>query len=82
MPIVAVSTFGLGSVGGDAVEDVDEHEEESDEEGHAPRDHVRRDHEAYPRHHHEQTCKEAKSSQNLKFNFLLEMQLLQHFGAR
>jgi hypothetical protein len=28
--------FSLGRVGGDIVEDVDQHQEESDEEGHAP----------------------------------------------
>ena len=39
-------TFRLGSVGGDGVEDVDEHEEESDQERHPPGDDVRRNHEA------------------------------------
>ena len=39
-------TFCLGSVGGDGVEDVDQHEEESDQERHPPGDDVRRNHEA------------------------------------
>ena len=47
-------TLCLGSVGGDVVEDVDQHEEERDEERHPPGDDVRRNHEADPRHHHKQ----------------------------
>ena len=47
-------TLRLGSVGGDVVEDVDQHEEERDEESHPPGDDVRRNHEADPGHHHKQ----------------------------
>ncbi len=53
--LVIVLTFRFGRVGGDAVEDVDEHEEERDEERHSAGDYVGRNHEADPRHHHEQT---------------------------
>ena len=48
-------TFSLGSVGGDVVEDVDQHQEQGDQERHPARDNVRRHHEADPGHHHEQS---------------------------
>ncbi len=54
-------TLGLRGVGGDGVEDVDQHEEERDEEGHPAWDHLRGDHEADPRDHHEQTYEKKKS---------------------
>ena len=41
-------TLGLGRVGVDVVEDVDENEEEGDEESHAARYDVRRNQEGYP----------------------------------
>ena len=49
-------TLGLWRVGGDAVEDVDQDEEERDEEGHPSGDHVRWDHEADPGDHDKQAC--------------------------
>ena len=52
---IASLTFGLGRVGGDAIEDVDEDEEERDEECHAARDDVGRHHEADPRYHNKQS---------------------------
>ena len=48
-------TFSLGGVGGDVVEDVDQHQEQGDQEGHPARDYVRGNHEADPGHHHEQS---------------------------
>ena len=45
----------LGSVGGDGVEDVDQHQEQSDEQCHPPRDHIHRDQERDPRHDHEKS---------------------------
>ena len=44
----------LGSVGGDSVEDVDQHQEQSDQETHSPRDDIHRDQERYPGHYHKQ----------------------------
>ena len=38
-------TFCFGDVCGDGVEDVDQHEEDGDKEGHPPGDHVRGDQE-------------------------------------
>ena len=51
-------TLGLGRVGGDGVEDVDQDEEESDEERHPAGDDVRWDHETYPGDHNKQTWAE------------------------
>ncbi len=50
-------TFRLGSVCCDAVEDVDQDEEEGDEERHPAGDHVGRHDEADPGDDNEQTCK-------------------------
>ena len=47
-------TFGFWCVGSDGVEDVDEHEEESDEESHAAGDHVGRHNETDPGDDNEQ----------------------------
>ena len=44
----------VGRVVGDGVEDVDQHEEQRDEHGHPPGDHLRRDEEGGPGHHHEE----------------------------
>ena len=38
-------TLRLGGVGGDRVEDVDQHQEQGDQEGHPARDYVRRNNE-------------------------------------
>ena len=46
--------LGLGRVRVDVVEDVDEHEEESDQERHAPGDDVGGDEERDPGYHHEE----------------------------
>ena len=46
----------LGRVGGDCVENVDEHKEEGDKEGHAPGDHVHRNQERDPGYYHKQSC--------------------------
>ena len=48
-------TLGLRGVGGDRVEDVDQHQEQGHQERHPARDDVRRHHEADPGHHHEQS---------------------------
>ena len=48
-------TLRLGSVGGDGVEDVDQHQEQSDQQRHPPRDHIHRDQERDPRHDHEKS---------------------------
>ena len=44
----------LGSVGGDGVEDVDQHQEQSDQETHSPRDDIHWNQERYPGHYHKQ----------------------------
>ena len=48
-------TFSLRSVSGDGVEDVDEDEKESDQEGHPPRNYVGGNHETDPGHNNEES---------------------------
>ena len=45
----------LGSVGGDVVEDVDQHQEQSDQECHPPRNHIHWDQERDPGHNNKET---------------------------
>ena len=51
---MAVSPSAFGVLVGDAVEDVDEHQEQGDEERHPTRDDIRRHDEAYPGYDDEQ----------------------------
>ena len=48
----------LGSVGGDVVEDVDQHQEQGDQEGHPSGDDVHGDEERYPGDDHKKTFNE------------------------
>ena len=48
-------TLRLGCVGGDVVEDVDQHQEQGDQQGHPARYHVHRDEKGYPGYNHKQT---------------------------
>ena len=45
----------LGSVGGDVVEDVDQHQEQSDQKCHPPRNHIHWDQERDPGHNNKET---------------------------
>ena len=47
--------LGVGGDVGDGVENVDQHKEERDEEGHAARHHLWRNEEADPGHHHKES---------------------------
>ena len=50
--------LSLGGVGGDCIEDVDQHQEQGDQEAHSPRDDVHGDEKWDPGYDHKQTCRQ------------------------